>query len=76
LIAKRIITVSRICGHRPTNGKSIVSDEELKTVPTIDLSLVYFSERAPVILGILNVIFLNSKIAKYKHPNSIQVRDR
>jgi len=61
LIAKRIITVSRICGHRPTNGKSIVSDEELKTVRTIDVSLVYLGEPAPVILGILNVNFCEVK---------------
>jgi len=26
LITKRIIWVSSICGHRPTNGKSIVSE--------------------------------------------------
>jgi len=40
-MTQRIITVSRICGYRPTNGKSIVSDEELKTVRTIDVSVVY-----------------------------------
>jgi hypothetical protein len=50
-----------IWGHLATNGKSLVSDEELKTVPTIDLSLVYFSQRAPVILGILNVNFFEFK---------------
>jgi hypothetical protein len=41
LIAHRIIRVSNICGHRTTNGKSIVSDEKLKTVRTLELSLVY-----------------------------------
>jgi len=60
VIAKRI-TVSRICDHRPTNGKSIVSDEKLKTVRTIELSLVYLSEPAPVILGIVNVNFCEVK---------------
>ena len=68
LIAKRIITVSRSCRHLVTNGKSLVSDEELKTVPTIDLSLVYFSERAPVILGILKVIFFDFKHCQMSTP--------
>ena len=61
MIAKPIIKVSMIWGHLATNGKSLVSDEELKTVPTIDLSLVYLSQRAPVILGILNVNFFEFK---------------
>ena len=46
-----------ICGHLPTNGKSIVLDSEVKTVRTIDVSVVYVSERSPVILGLLNVNF-------------------
>jgi hypothetical protein len=61
LIAHRIITVSRTCSHQPTNGKSIVADEELKTVRTIELSLVYYSEPAPVIIRILNVNFFEFK---------------
>jgi hypothetical protein len=61
LIAKRIIKVSTICGHLATNGKSLVSDEELKTVRTIELSVVYFSEPEPVILAILNVNFFEFK---------------
>ena len=61
MIAKRIIRVSNICDHLPTSGKSIVSDEELKTVRTLDLSLVYFRERSPVILGLLNVNFFEFK---------------
>jgi hypothetical protein len=36
LIAYRRIRVSRICGKFATNGKSIVSEYELKTVWTID----------------------------------------
>ena len=61
MIAKRIIMVSRLCGPRPTNCKSIVSDEELKTVRTLDVSVVYLSDLAPVILGILNVNFCEFK---------------
>jgi hypothetical protein len=57
----RIIRVSKRCGHLATNGKSIVSDEELKTVRTLELSLVYLSEPEPVILGLLNVNFFEFK---------------
>jgi hypothetical protein len=69
LIAKGIITVSRIGGHLATKGKSLVSDEELKTVPTIiDLSLVYFSEPAPVIIRILKVNFFEFKHCQKSTP--------
>jgi hypothetical protein len=61
LIAKRIITVLRLQGKFATNGKSRVSDQELKTVRTIDVSVVYVSERSPVIIRILNVNFFEFK---------------
>ena len=61
MIAKRIIRVSMICGHLPTDGKSIVLDSEVKTVRTIDVSVVYVSERSPVILGLLNVNYCEVK---------------
>ena len=38
-----------------------MSDEELKTVRTIELSLVYVSERSPVILRLLKVNFFEVK---------------
>jgi hypothetical protein len=37
LIPNLIIRVSRLQGNRATNGKSRVSDYELKTVRTIDI---------------------------------------